>query len=234
MSIQSKSVLVLMPVSLCILFFFNTSLKSPEPPKNSSSKKASYYHNSFHGRKTSNGEIYNNFDFTAAHKSLPFNTLLLVTNKINGKSVVVRINDRGPFIKSRVIDLSYSAAQQLKMVRFGVVPVKINELHMLDKQLMDSSILSKESTWDCFGKKQDLKKNSIYIWRTENWKHAFYMASNISLQFKLKSLVVKIKKEKEKLWYQLIVTEIDTREKTEKITAILKANGFIGAQIIDN
>jgi len=86
---------------------------------------ASWYGDDFHGRPTSNKEIYNMHDMTAAHKSLPFNTHVIVTNLKNGKSVTVRINDRGPFVKGRIIDLSYAAAKVLDMVEDGVVPVKI-------------------------------------------------------------------------------------------------------------
>ena len=232
MCIQPKSVFLKMSALLCLLLIFNTSLESPATNKSNSQTKASYYGKFFHGKKTSSGELYNKFDFTAAHKTFPFNTLLLVTNKVNGKSVVVRINDRGPFKKSRVIDLSYSAAQQLNMVRFGVVPVKIKELHLLDKKLIDSSIVKKENIWDCFGKKQVLKNNSVFVWQTENWKHAFYMGSNISLQLKLKSIVIKINKKKDSLQYQLIVSGIDTKENAEKIVTLLKNNGFVEAQII--
>lgn len=71
--------------------------------------KASYYHDKFNGRKTANGEIFYNSELTAAHKKLPFGTMVLVTNPINEKSVLVKINDRGPFIKGREIDLSKTA-----------------------------------------------------------------------------------------------------------------------------
>lgn len=86
---------------------------------------ASWYGKKFHGRKTSNGEIYNMYDMTAAHKKLPFDTIVKVTNLKNGKSVKVRINDRGPYKKGRIIDLSYKAAQQIGMVKDGVTKVKI-------------------------------------------------------------------------------------------------------------
>src|ERR1043165_7258529 len=82
------------------------------------SGKASFYHDSFDGQETSNGEDYDKNDFTAAHRTLPFNSIVSVTNKLNGKSVVVRINDRGPFAKSRIIDLTHSAAMKLGMVPF--------------------------------------------------------------------------------------------------------------------
>ena len=90
--------------------------------------KASWYGPGFHGRLTANGERYNQNALTAAHKNLRFGTKVKVTNLKNGRSVVVRINDRGPFIKDRVIDLSAAAARSLNMVRSGVAPVKITIL----------------------------------------------------------------------------------------------------------
>lgn len=90
--------------------------------------KASYYAEDFHGRKTSNGETYDMYKMTAAHKELPFNTLVRVTNLNNHRSVVVRINDRGPFKPGRIIDLSKGAAQKLQMINDGVIPVKLEIL----------------------------------------------------------------------------------------------------------
>lgn len=86
---------------------------------------ASWYGPRFHGRRTANGEIYNQNEFTAAHRTLPFNTLVRVENVSNGKSVVVRINDRGPYIGDRIIDLSKKAAQQLDMVSIGTTEVNL-------------------------------------------------------------------------------------------------------------
>jgi rare lipoprotein A len=90
--------------------------------------KASYYYGKWIGRKTANGEIYRRHDITAAHKTLPFNTKVRVTNQRNDKSVIVRINNRGPFIKGRILDLSLAAAQQIGMTKAGVVPVKAEVL----------------------------------------------------------------------------------------------------------
>ncbi|WP_163339339.1 septal ring lytic transglycosylase RlpA family protein [Desulfopila sp. IMCC35008] len=86
---------------------------------------ASWYGPDFHGRPTSNGERYDMFHMTAAHKTLPMNTVLLVQNIDNKREVVVRINDRGPFVRGRVIDLSYKAAKQLDMVGKGTARVRI-------------------------------------------------------------------------------------------------------------
>lgn len=86
---------------------------------------ASYYAEDFHGKKTSNGEKFNMNALTCAHKSLPFNTILKVTNLANGKSVEVRVNDRGPFVASREIDLSKAAAVKLGMIGTGTAKVKL-------------------------------------------------------------------------------------------------------------
>jgi rare lipoprotein A len=86
---------------------------------------ASWYGSDFHGRRTSTGEIYNMYAHTAAHKTLPLNTYVQVTNRKNGKKTVVRINDRGPFVDGRVIDLSYTAASELGMAEEGLAPVEV-------------------------------------------------------------------------------------------------------------
>jgi rare lipoprotein A len=90
---------------------------------------ASYYAEPYHGRRTASGEIFDTYKgMTAAHRTLPFNTLVRVTNKTNGRAVDVRINDRGPWVEGRVIDLSVRAARQIDLVRTGVVPVKLQVL----------------------------------------------------------------------------------------------------------
>lgn len=90
--------------------------------------KASYYGDEFHGRKTASGEIFNKWDYTCAHKKLPFDTRVKVTNLKNQKTTIVRVNDRGPFVKGRIIDLSFAAAKKIGMIKDGVVKVKIEVL----------------------------------------------------------------------------------------------------------
>lgn len=89
---------------------------------------ASWYGADFHGRKTSNGEIYDMHAMTAAHKTLPMNVHVRVVNQANGRESLVRINDRGPFVKGRIIDLSYAAAKDLGVVGPGTAPVRIEVL----------------------------------------------------------------------------------------------------------
>ncbi len=89
---------------------------------------ASWYGIPYHGRRAANGEIYDMHKMTAAHRTLPFDTIVRVTNAKNGKKTEVRINDRGPFVDGRVIDLSFAAAQEIDAVAAGVVPVRLELL----------------------------------------------------------------------------------------------------------
>lgn len=94
--------------------------------------RASWYGAPFHGRQASNGETYDMYKFTAAHRTLPFNTMVRVTNMTNGKTTTVRITDRGPFVDNRIIDLSYAAAKQIESIGPGVVPVQLEILSAID------------------------------------------------------------------------------------------------------
>lgn len=93
---------------------------------------ASWYGVPFHGRHASNGEVYDMNKFTAAHRTLPFDTKVRVTNLTNGKSTIVRITDRGPFVEGRIIDLSMAAAREIDSIGPGVVPVRIEVLSAID------------------------------------------------------------------------------------------------------
>ena len=92
--------------------------------------KASWYGSRFHGKKTANGEIYDQMAYTAAHKSLKFGTLLKLTNSKTGKSLVVRVNDRGPYIPRRQLDLSKAAAIELGVIANGVAKLKVEEINL--------------------------------------------------------------------------------------------------------
>ncbi|MBM3311964.1 MAG: septal ring lytic transglycosylase RlpA family protein, partial [Candidatus Aminicenantes bacterium] len=105
-----------------------SSTPPPAPSGPSQTGIASWYGADFHGRRTSNSEIYNMYDLTAAHKTLPFGTKVMVTNLTNGRAVCVRINDRGPFVPGRVIDLSLASARLIDMVGPGTAPVRLDIL----------------------------------------------------------------------------------------------------------
>jgi rare lipoprotein A len=102
--------------------------QSPAPAGYMEEGNASWYGVPFNGRRASNGEIYDMYKLTAAHRTLPFETMVRVTNLNNGKSTTVRITDRGPFVDNRIIDLSLAAAREIESVGPGVVPVRVEVL----------------------------------------------------------------------------------------------------------
>jgi rare lipoprotein A len=101
---------------------------SPAISRYTEEGNASWYGVPFHGRRASNGEVYDMHKFTAAHRTLPFDTMVRVTNLSNGRSTVVRITDRGPFVDNRIIDLSMAAAREIDSIGPGVVPVRLEIL----------------------------------------------------------------------------------------------------------
>lgn len=130
----SAAVIELVPVSI------TTEVTAPTPPVASEEPaapsapqenrigrgSASYYAAKFHGRRTASGEVFDNRAMTAAHRTLPFGSLVRVTNPANGASVVVRITDRGPFTRGRMIDVSRAAAEELGLIARGHAPVELS------------------------------------------------------------------------------------------------------------
>ena len=125
---KSRRPLLLLAPLLPLLLWAGCARRPPSPdeiPPLRQVGEASWYGPDFHGKTTANGERYNMLLMTAAHPTLPFNTLVRVTNLDNGRTAVVRINDRGPFLKRRILDLSYTAARALGANSPGVIRVKI-------------------------------------------------------------------------------------------------------------
>lgn len=137
--------------------------------------KASWYGKDFHGKLTSNGERYNMYKCTAASKILPINTYLKVENLDNGRVTVVRINDRGPFVQSRIIDLSYQAAREISLIKHGVANVRI-------------TVISSDSSANKYAKRSKRK-----IQLTSNKTNNKYFVQIASLYDKSKAIEVKKK-----------------------------------------
>lgn len=139
---MKRHLFTLLSFSFALLLFSctTTTITGPNAPTTSSPPAstakvvdtfegvASWYGPEFHGKKTASGEIFDMTDLTAAHKTLPMGSVCMVTNLDNDKSVTVRINDRGPFAKERVIDLSYAAADVIGMISTGTAPVRVEVL----------------------------------------------------------------------------------------------------------
>lgn len=120
----------LMVMSLFCILSWSGCATSPAKPRPDGVYygKASYYGAAHHGKRTASGDIFDQNKLTCAHRDLPFETICRVTNLANGKTVVVRVNDRGPFIRNRVIDLSYRAMKTLDGIKAGVIDAKIEIL----------------------------------------------------------------------------------------------------------
>ena len=109
-------------------FWISLTAKAQNTAPTELKGRASYYGDYFHGRRTASGERFDVHKYTAAHRTLPFGTLVKVTNLINKKSVILKINDRGPHVRSRIIDLSKAAAKAIDLMRFGAARVSIEIL----------------------------------------------------------------------------------------------------------
>jgi len=150
-SLSNKKPLLLALAAIAMLSFAACAPYQARkvPMKHSSEGMASWYGPGFHGRKTASGERYNQRDLTAAHKTLPFGSMIRVINVDNGKAVVVRINDRGPFVRGRVIDLSRAAAERIGMIGQGTARVKLASLDVResDEGPQDGAAAADEETF---------------------------------------------------------------------------------------
>ncbi|WP_206484596.1 septal ring lytic transglycosylase RlpA family protein [Thalassotalea sp. G2M2-11] len=174
---------------------------------------ASWYGNKFHGHLTSNGEIYNMYGMSAAHKNLPLPTYVKVTNKANNKSVIVRVNDRGPFHQNRIIDLSYSAAYKLDMLTTGTANVVIEAI--TDFNHNPPHIVSKPAAEQIA---------YIQVFATQNTALADKTANAITSLYQLPTKTIK----KAGL-YKVQVGPIKGNDNINSVLSQLKSNGYPNA-----
>lgn len=187
---------------------------------------ASWYGKKFHGHLTSNGEIYNMYSMSAAHKNLPLPTYVKVTNLTNNKSVVVRVNDRGPFHQDRIIDLSYSAAYKLGMLKTGTANVEIEAITDFTKKAI---INTKKQTAKINTNIGTIKPNQnagqyIQVFATRNIASAKSTANTLSSLY-----------QQNVIWpqhdgiYRVQIGPITQPEKLVNILSRLKENGYPNA-----
>lgn len=173
---------------------------------------ASWYGNKFHGHLTSNGEIYDMYGMSAAHKNLPLPSYVQVTNVKNNKSVIVRVNDRGPFHEDRVIDLSYSAAYKLGMLKTGTADVLIEALPKASQQL-STNVKTKNTT-----------KDHIQVFATENEKIAQKTASTLSLLYQYPAFT-----SEDNGIFRVKLGPIKNNDDLNSLLQSLRSNGYLGA-----
>jgi rare lipoprotein A len=204
---------------------------------------ASYYGQEFHGRRTASGDIFDNKDFTAAHKTMPFNTYVNVVNLKNGKNVIVRINDRGPFVRNRIIDLSRSAAIRIESHLAGVVPVSVRVLNILkyspelDSTYSASRIVKlngvpeielipgSKSTAD------SLEQTFISFWSTTDLVHALYFAADLYLKSNDQQFFIGHELLKGRKRFHVLMKGTGRREGDKRIMTQLREEGFLECSV---
>lgn len=188
---------------------------------------ASWYGKQFHGRKTSNGEIYDMYAMTAAHKTLPIPCYVKVTNMNNNKRVIVRINDRGPFYKNRIIDLSYAAAYKLDLIEKGIGNVKIEKIEF--NKPKDINNLTRNE-------KDNKEINPIYIQIGAYNQKENALSCKINLEKKLKnSLIINLVNiENINNCFRVKIGPYNNRNIATKDLAKIKEHLNIDARIIYN
>ena len=176
---------------------------------------ASWYGGKFNGRRTSNGEIYDMYKLTAAHKELPFNTIVEVENLRNRKKVIVRINDRGPFVKDRIIDLSYKAAISLDMDDAGTAPVVMRIVDLIDSGKGEKIVVRKID----YSHRSEFFLQAGAFSQREN---AESLVAQLNYYFK----EIKFKINPENGYHKVISVKILSREEAERMKRSLEGLGF--------
>ncbi len=183
---------------------------------------ASWYGKKFHGRYTANGERYNMYEFTAAHRTLPMNTRVLVQNLRNGKSVVVRINDRGPFVKNRIIDLSYAAARRIGLVGPGTAKVRV--VALAEGRYSGGKI--------CYKKHPNLKKGRFYlqVGAFENRSNAYRLRDRLARIYP--DVRVFVCTLRNRVFYRVQLYASDDYDRARDIEARMERRGFKEAFLV--
>lgn len=189
--------------------------------------KASWYGKKFHGRPTSSGEVFDMHKKTAAHKTLPIGTYVKVLNLSNKKYCVVRINDRGPFIKGRIIDLSFAAAKDIGLIGPGVASVKIVALGREVGRLESESGSKPLVEWI------DLEKGdfTIQVGAFKDKENAFKLADRLKVIFDDVHIAVQVDEDRKSL-YKVLVSRCKTLTKAEETEKILEDMGLTEAFIV--
>ena len=189
---------------------------------------ASWYGRKFHGRRTSNGETYNMYGRTAAHKTLPFNTYVRVKNLKNGKKTVVRINDRGPFVRGRIIDLTLTAAAELGMAEDGVVPVRIEALGYARKKRKAGKVVrvyEKPASYE-------LGDFTIQVGAFTERENALRLRASLSRKYR--NATVRVFDQGSQRFYRVRVGQYSRLNQAEAAAERLQENGFPNAFAVAN
>jgi rare lipoprotein A len=219
-------------ILLLFLFFKNSGNESYSAKKYSEEGYASFYAEGFHGKKTASGELFNMADYTAAHRTLAFGTYLRVTNLKNNYNIIVRVNDRGPFSKNRIIDLTEGAARRIGSYMYGVVRVKIEEIDLLQLTPELDSIFNCNSVTDCLGNSETLSDFSLSLWSTEYLLHAIYMANDLYLKEDVEKVYIVTKESAGVKKYHVALSGIENRVLVNELKNNFEKQGYLNVKLI--
>ncbi|MFC2104040.1 septal ring lytic transglycosylase RlpA family protein [Bacteroidota bacterium] len=207
-----------------ILFFiyviflaFTTGVKA----QNSYSKTgiASFYADKFEGRQTANGEIYYHAKRTAAHQTLPFGSIVKVTNLENNKYVVVRINDRGPFVDNRIIDLSKSAAKELDFIGKGLAKVRIELIASTDDLPDNSPMANQKQTKEYYKVNVDVVSpngKGVQIGSYKNDENVFRLVEQLKKKYN-EQVFIEVATVKKQKVYRIIIGNYNSNDQLEAL-----------------
>jgi len=193
--------------------------------------KASYYGKEFEGRKTANGEIFSNYRFTAAHRKYKFGTYLRVINLKNNLSITVRVNDRGPYNYSRIIDLSETAARRIGSYQHGLTTVRIEELNLLQRNKEIDSIFTSNEVLDCLGNEEKLSGYSISLYATTDLIHVLYLANELYLQEDVDKVYIVGNGVGARRSYQIIISNYAAKKEALIAKDFFERKGFMKVNI---
>lgn len=198
-----------------------------DPPRYRAEGMASFYAFEFHGNQTASGELFDLADFTAAHRTLPFGTYIKVKSKETDESIVVRINDRGPFAKGRIIDLSEASARVIGSYHVGVIPVSLEEVRVLEPDEETDSLYRNTRVMDCLGNPDTLYKYSLSIWSTKYLAHALYIANDLYLKEDFDKIYICNRTASRNKRFYLVISGIESRKKLDEYRSYFTSKGFI-------
>ncbi|WKK77373.2 septal ring lytic transglycosylase RlpA family protein [Marivirga salinae] len=185
---------------------------------------ASFYADKFEGKQTASGEKYKHKKLTAAHKFLPFGTIVKVTNLENKESVEVRINDRGPFVEGRVIDLSRSAAEKLKFINQGLAEVQIEVIDAGDgrinsnRPVQTDQKIDNETYFEMKVKRKEPSGFGVQVGSFKGFDNMLKLSENIEKSYRA-NLFIEVKELNDTKVYALILGEYRNRKRADKLKA---------------
>jgi rare lipoprotein A len=188
---------------------------------------ASFYSDDFDGKLTANGERFNRTDYTAAHLSLPFGTYLRVTNLNNNYTVVVRVNDRGPYLQKRIIDLSEGAARKIGGYMHGVTRVRLEQIDLLQLTPELENIFNGYRVVDCLGNVDSLAGLSLSLWSSTDLVHALYVANDLYLKEDVNKVFIVTKKTGDLKRYHVVISCIENHTLQNELKDYFEQQGFM-------